>query len=129
MSLVSSKGNSVFTLRDHCFNNERLLVCETSSLRSVANCFLNTSIQLLFSLHKRSDQVDRQRENDGRILFGTDAGQGLQVTQLQGMLFQIRRLLSRPCEPCCKCNERRTSKAEEDIERKEMVTCNAEGLS
>ena len=30
-----------------------------------------------------SDKVDWQRENDGRVLFGTDAGQGLQVTQLQ----------------------------------------------
>ena len=35
------------------------------------------------SLHEMSDKVDWQRENDGRVLFGTDAGQGLQVTQLQ----------------------------------------------
>ena len=98
---------------------------------AVCSIAFYTSIQLLSSLHKRSDQVNRQRENDGRILFGTDAGQGLQVTQLQGMLFQIRRKggSSRKGRVSLVANATKDLEREQDIERKEMVTCNAEGLS
>ena len=38
---------------------------------------------LFFFGHEMCEQVNWQRKNDGRILLGTDARQGLQVAQLQ----------------------------------------------
>ena len=42
------------------------------------------AVALLF-LHHLANHVDGEREDDGRVLLGTDGVQGLQVSQLHGV--------------------------------------------
>lgn len=41
------------------------------------------NVHLLLRVEEVRHDVDGQRENDGRVLFRADAGQGLQVAQLE----------------------------------------------